>query len=90
MVTGFISNKFTMTTALLEFPAVGTVSIKIELYLLKDAFHLNMALYFIIYSAMTRGGNFSAVQMFQVLFTKKTKNKIKLNYTFGNILSRMH
>lgn len=61
MVAGFISNKFIMTTALLEFPPVGTVLIKIWLFLLKDEFLFNMALYFIVYSAMIGGGKFSPV-----------------------------
>lgn len=66
-----------MTTALLEFPPVGTVSIKIWLSPLKDEFHLNMVLYFIIYSAMTRGRKFSPVEMFQLLFTKKIEQTMK-------------
>lgn len=65
MVVRFISSKFTMTTASLGFLPVGTVPMKIWLYLLKNESHLNMASYFIIYSAMTRGEQFSAVEMFQ-------------------------
>lgn len=66
-----------MTIALLEFPPVGTVSIKIWLSPLKDEFHLNTVLYFIIYSAMTRGRKFSPVEMFRLLFTKKIEQTMK-------------
>lgn len=83
MVADFISNKFTMTTALLAFWPVGAVSIKIWLFPPKNEFHLHMVLYFIIYSAITRGGEFSPVEMFQLLFKKKIKQMIKQNYKFS-------
>ena len=87
MVADFISNKFTMTTALLQFLPVGAVSIKIWLFLLKDEFHLNMAFYFIIYSAITRGGKFSPIEMFPLLFKKKTKQNKTTNFPLQKCLS---
>lgn len=46
-----------------------------------------MVLYFIIYSAMTRGEKISPAEMFQLAFTKKLKQTIKQNHEFGNIPS---